>query len=391
MRYNQLLLLAPIFLNVVSCDMKHEKTDLFDNSPSVDLSDIFDACKRYQQHENEADFFDAVCKISPVLPEQEYDIFKDTSFMVRLPEYMHSSHPALAYAEDFYNTCCLGWNIWSNFEIWYRSHTADNLRSDEEIVESTSDINVAIIQDMELRKAAQVYKDSILILMKATPEKWAEEENAMEHLVSFVGKAEERAYRFYDDKNIFCYALDSVLEIAEGVAQERLQRYLDADEDSQLKVMLYELNTCKTFDEQCALWRNWANSEKSGAEDEWLVAVGDRLMRSGHYSPLLGRIWITWRALCQSTHFGMSRDSSIPNRYYNEFRKMVYITCLKRIERHPDDKYAIHCAYSTGGRINLLRYGESCMGNDVIMETFRTMPNRFPSIFADEEAKDSRK
>ena len=64
---------------------------------------------------------------------------------------------------------------------------------------------------------------------------------------------------------------------------------------------------------------------------------------------------------------------------------MVYIACLRRIERHPDDIYAIHCAYSTGGRINLLRYGESDMGNDALMEGLRMMPNRFPSIFSDGE------
>ena len=63
---------------------------------------------------------------------------------------------------------------------------------------------------------------------------------------------------------------------------------------------------------------------------------------------------------------------------------MCYISCLKRIERHPNDVFAIHCAYSTAGRINLLRFGESMMGNDVLMETFRMMPNRFPALFTDE-------
>ena len=385
MRRILLFSLALFLLTSANCDRKHEETDVFDNRQAVDLSDILDVCKWYQQHEDEADYIDAVNKISPDLPEHECHLFGDTSFVVRLPEYTHSSHPILAYAEEFYNTCCLGWNIWSNFETWYRSHTADTLRSDEEIVKSTGNINVTVIRDENLRKAAQVFKDSMLTLMKTPPGKWAKNEDAMGHLISFVDMAEEKAYRFYDDEDAFAYALDSVLEMAEGLAQERFQRYLDADENVQLEVMLSELNACKTFDEQCALWRNWADCDKSSMEDEWLVAVGGRLMRSGNYCPLLGRIWLTWRALCQGNHFGLSRDSAIPNHYYNEFRKMVYIACLKRIERHPDDIYAIHCAYSTGGRVNLLRYGESDMGNDALMETFRMMPNRFPSIFSDGE------
>ena len=385
MRYIHLFSLALVLLATVGCDRQQEETDLYDNSPAVDLSDIIDVCKWYQQHEEEVDYIDAVNKISPDLPEHEYYLFEDTSFVVRLPEYAHSSHPVLAYAEDFYNACCLGWNVWSNFEIWYRSHAANTLRTDEDIVKNTGNIDVAVILDEELRKAAQVFMDSIFILMKTTPEKWAKNEDAMGHLISFGDETEEKAYRYYDDEDAFAYALDSVLERAESMAQDRFQRYLDADENGQLRVILNELNNCKTFDEQCALWRNWADSDKSNMEDEWLVAVGDRLMRSGKYSPLLGRIWLTWRALCQSIHFGLSRDSSIPNHYYNEFRKMVYIACLRRIERHPDDIYAIHCAYSTGGRINLLRYGESDMGNDALMETFRMMPNRFPSIFSDGE------
>lgn len=67
---------------------------------------------------------------------------------------------------------------------------------------------------------------------------------------------------------------------------------------------------------------------------------------------------------------------------------MVYVACLKRIEQHPEDIFAIHCACSTGGRVNLLRYGESTMGNEALMESLRTMSNRYGSIFSDEKNDD---
>ncbi len=387
MKYIKLITMVICALTMFSCD-KHEETELYDNNPAVDLSNILDAYKWYQGCEDENKDIDLISKISPNLPEQEFYLFEDTSFVVRLPEHMDSRNPVLSYAEDFYNTCCLGWNVWSNIEIWFRSQTSDTLRSDEDVRKAIQNISTDIIKDERLRKAAQVFKDSILILMKTSPEKWGDDEDAMGHLISFVDKTEEKAFKYYDDEDSFAVALDSVLEEAENLAQERFQRYIDADEENQLKVMLKELNSCKTFDEQCSLWRNWANCEKSVMEDEWLTAVGDRLMRSGNYSPLLGRIWLTWRALCQSTHFGMSRDSSIPNHYYNEYRRMCYISCLKRIERHPNDVFAIHCAYSTGGRINLLRFGESMMGNDVLMETVRTMPYRYASVFSDDDEEE---
>lgn len=385
MRYIQFIAIFICALTMFGCDKNQEENDLYDNNSAVDLSDIIDAYKWFQGNDDENKETELLSKITPNLPESDFYLFEDTSFVVRLPEYDGSKNPMLAYAEDFYNTCCLGWNVWSNFEIWYRGQGSDTLRSDEDISKAIQNISTDFIKDEELRKAARVFKDSMLILTRKALAEWSDDENATEHLMSFVGKTEDKAYKYYDDVETFANALDSVMEMSEGLAQDRFQRYIDAEQDNQLMVMLKELNSCKTFDEQCSLWRNWANCDKSIYEDEWIVAVGDKLMRSGKYSPLLGRIWLTWRALCQSTHFGLSRDSSIPNQYYNEFRKMCYISCLKRIERHPDDVYAIYCAYSTGGRTNLLRFGENMMGNDALIETYMMMPNRYASSISDED------
>ena len=68
--------------------------------------------------------------------------------------------------------------------------------------------------------------------------------------------------------------------------------------------------TCEFFyvNEE-SLEQNLANCEKSGIDDEWIAIVGCALMKSGKYSPVLHRIWITWRTICQGLYFG--RDSSI--------------------------------------------------------------------------------
>lgn len=149
--------------------------------------------------------------------------------------------------------------------------------------------------------------------------------------------------------------------------------------------MLGELATCRDFDEQCSLWRNWANCDKPGFDDEWILAVGRALMESGNYSPILHRIWITWRAINQGLYFGSSRDSSIPNHYYNEYRKMCYISCLKRIENHPDDIYAMNCAAAIGGRTNMNRFGQNYFGNEAMIERAMMMPNRYHSADDDDE------
>ena len=376
MKFTHLLAAMCCAVSMISCGEEKE-SDLFDYSKPVDLSTILQAYDWYQNYEGENKDSILYTKIGLELPEDEFYLFEDTAFVLRVPEYTGSKQPFLANAEDFYNSCALSWNVWSNHEVWYRGHTADLLRYDDEVKRSIEAVSVNIIKDKEVRKAAQDYKDSLLKLMKSEPDDWGEDVNPMELLISFGDVVESKAYKFYDDEDTFVESLDSVMDIAEGMVMDKFQHYLDASEDDQVQVMLGELATCRNFDEQCSLWRNWANCDKSSIDDEWIAAVGSALMESGNYSPILHRIWITWRAISQGLYFGSSRDSSIPNQYYNEYRKMCYVSCLKRIERHPDDIYAMNCAAAIGGRTNMNRFGQNYFGNEAMIERAMMMPKRY--------------
>ena len=376
MKFTHLLAAMCCAVSMISCGEEKE-SDLFDYSKPVDLSTIlqaYDWCLHYEGENKDSILY---TKIGLELPEDEFYLFEDTAFVLRVPEYTGSKQPFLANAEDFYNSCALSWNVWSNHEVWYRGHTADLLRYDDEVKRSIEAVSVNIIKDKEVRKAAQDYKDSLLKLMKTEPDDWGEDVNPMELLISFGDVVESKAYKFYDDEDTFVESLDSVMDIAEGMVLDKFQYYLDASEDDQVQVMLGELATCRNFDEQCSLWRNWANCDKSSIDDEWIAAVGSALMESGNYSPILHRIWITWRAISQGLYFGSSRDSSIPNQYYNEYRKMCYVSCLKRIERHPDDIYAMNCAAAIGGRTNMNRFGQNYFGNEAMIERAMMMPKRY--------------
>ena len=378
MKFTQLLAAMCCAVSLISCG-KEKQSDLFDYSKPVDLSTILQAYEWYQHYEGEDKDSILYTKIGLELPEDEFFLFEDTSFVLRVPEYAGSKQPFLANAEDFYNSCALSWNVWSNYEVWYRGHTADLLRYDDEVKNSIEAVSVNIINDKDVRKAAQDFKDSILKLMKSEPDDWDEDVNPIEQLISFSDVVESKAYKFYNDEETFVESLDSVMDIAEGMVMDKFQHYLDAIEDDQVQVMLGELATCRNFDEQCSLWRNWANCNKSSIDDEWIVAVGSALMKSGNYSPILHRIWITWRAINQGLYFGSSRDSSIPNQYYNEYRKMCYVSCLKRIERHPNDIYAMNCAAAIGGRTNMNRFGQNYFGNEAMIERAMMMPKRYHS------------
>ena len=364
---------------LLGCKSNESQSDSFDYSKPVDLSTILQAYDWYQRYEGEDKDSILYTKIGLELPEDEFYLFEDTSFVLRVPEYAVSKQPFLTNAEDFYNSCALSWNVWSNYEVWYRGHTADLLRYDEEVKGCIRAVSVNIIYDKDVRKAAQDFMDSLLKLMKSEPDDWDEDVNPMDLLISFGDVVESKAYKFYDDEETFVASLDSVMDIAEGMVMDKFQHYLDASEDGQVQVMLGELATCRNFDEQCSLWRNWANCDKSSIDDEWIAVVGSALMESGNYSPILHRIWITWRAINQGLYFGSSRDSSIPNQYYNEYRKMCYVSCLKRIERRPDDIYAMNCAAAIGGRTNMNRFGQNFFGNEAMIERAMMMPKRYHS------------
>ena len=384
MKITRLIVAMCCAISLVSCEEK-EHPGIFDYSDPVDLSTILQAYDWYQRYEGDNKDSILYTKFGLELPEDEFYLFEDTAFVLRVPECTDSKQSFLANAEDFYNSCALSWNVWSNYEVWYRGHTADLLRYDEEVKRSIEAVSVNIIKDKEVRKAAQDFKDSIIKLMKTEPDKWDEDTAPMDLLISFGDVVESKAYKFYNDEETFVASLDSVMDIAEGMVLDKFQHYLDASEDDQIQVMLGELATCRNFDEQCSLWRNWANCDKSGIDDEWLLAVGCALMESGNYSPILHRIWITWRAINQGLYFGSSRDSSIPNQYYNEYRKMCYVSCLKRIEKHPEDVYAMNCAAAIGGRTNMNRFGQNYFGNEAMIERAMMMPNRYHSADDDDE------
>lgn len=378
MYVKSLILCTLVAMSTHSC---HEglQSKLFDNNEPVDLSFFLEAYEWQQKYEGDDEYTILWSKIAPGIPEDGFYLFEDTSFVLRVPEYSGSNQPFLANAEDFYNSCSYAWNIYSNFEVWYRGHTVDLLRDDDDVCQSIRGISVDFIRDKDIHRAALNFKDSVLLLVAKEPDQWEEHVDVMDCVISYGDVIESKTYKFYEDEETFVASLDSVIDIAESMGLDKFQRYLDAGEDNQLRIILGELASCKTFDEQCSLWMNWANCAKSIVEDEWLVGVGMSLMKSGNYSPILNRIWVTWRALCQTVFFGMSRDSAIPNHFYNEFRKMCYVTCLKHIANNPEDIYAMNCAAAIGGRTNLNRFGQNYFGNEAMIEKAMMLPKRYHS------------
>ena len=78
MGYIKLIAMVSCALTMFSCE-KHGETELYDNSPAVDLSEILDACKWFQGSDDENKDIKLIAKISPDLPEQGFYLFEDTA------------------------------------------------------------------------------------------------------------------------------------------------------------------------------------------------------------------------------------------------------------------------------------------------------------------------
>lgn len=372
------------------CSSKENYEDYLDDNNPVDISDILQAYDYYEEHGGEemdsmvssmlkGSIPDAVTYDSPEDPPLIIVyLSEDTSFVLRAPAYVASPHPFLSYAEELYNGYVWIWNVWSNMEFWYRGLTTVPDFDGEDVRDAIKKLDIGILKDKEIRLAAKMCQDSLLALMDLPFDDRIEDIPIGECIDTFTNLVEEKMFSYVTNWDSFNERhSDLVASLGGKDVMKSLMRYENANAETQLKVILDELNSSRNFNDQIILWGLWANSNKSRDEDEWIVAIGERLLGSGLYCPILDNTWLTWRALCQSMYFGLSRDSSIPNQYYNEIRKNCYCACLRRIQSHPDDIFAMNCAYNLARTCNLNRYGQFDYGNNALVEMVMTLPGRF--------------
>ena len=269
-------------------------------------------------------------------------------------------------------------DVWTDYEQWLLSYNGEEIASEDELVAGISKMDEAGIGDAEIRAAAKEYKSALLKLMNDAPENADEAyDQGLEALDAFGTSLNAKAYRFYSDEDKFLESLDSMATEMRGMTKNKYAEYVKTDSLKRNEMMLKALDDCDSFDEQCSLLLNWADSKLSLGDSEWIAAVAYRLIDSGKYNPCLNDIWIMWRSLFQIVYCGSSFSSGIPNDFYNKLRAKCYIVCLKRINSYPDDVFAMNCAASIGGRCNLERFGRYPFGNQAAADEIEILPNRY--------------
>ena len=84
------------------------------------------------------------------------------------------------------------------------------LAEEKDIVAGIKAISEDCIRDKELRQAAKSYKDSIVIMMKRSPEEWGEVEHSVNLLIAFGNKIEAKSYQYFTDEEKFVDSLNAM-------------------------------------------------------------------------------------------------------------------------------------------------------------------------------------
>ncbi len=170
--------------------------------------------------------------------------------------------------------------------------------------------------------------------------------------------------------------------IVEGIIQNYKDIHTKAISDTSsfrnelLDMVIYETD----FQRQCVLARElaYANYQSSERDDKQVVAVLDRLLRSGKYSPLLGELWRMWRCIIQREILGCGGDdSAMYNLFYNEMKNRLALVYIAQITKY-DDKLAYKEFLRLANENNIVRNSEFLCGNNVnsdYMELFYSVFN----------------
>ena len=151
----------------------------------------------------------------------------------------------------------------------------------------------------------------------------------------------------------------------------RINNEIDIDSpeaESNIALILEGIKNETDFDKKCAYAMQYAHYVEFYGID---VDVIEGLLDDGRYSPYLFFLWRVWRCgvqLLSPDNYGASTWSPIPNKLYNEKRRLVAETTLRHIVSHRDDAIAINQYLMTASLPNIMRFGEFPTGNESFTE-----------------------
>lgn len=274
---------------------------------------------------------------------------------------------------DVYNSAVIWASILTDFDLQNRFEFEN-----ENVLDAVKTINVSIVKDQEIREKLSAYKNEMIYFMSANS-------NDADQDIHDPWKAAQDLYRYISKKfHVTSFGkLDSDTYWKEYGACSSVPEW-DKLKKKRGEADLYEkmkskCKAAKDIDARCVYAIELAHAYFSKRKSEVIdppTQILESIMNEKRYSLYLNELWQKWRVLYQESK-GASKDSEIPNSYYNKFRNICATTIFLHIRKHPKDIKAINQFLVIACNDNILREGEFEYGNQGILEKAKLFPEQW--------------
>lgn len=271
---------------------------------------------------------------------------------------------------DAYNSAVIWASILTDFDLQNRFEFEN-----ENVVNAVKAIDISIIKDKEIKQKLSDYKKEMIYFMSVNPDDvdqnkhnpWKSAEDLYRYIskkyyITTFGKIESDSYwKEYDA----CASVPEWDELKKKRGDAKLYEKMES-----------KCTTAKDIDARCVYAIELAHAYFPKRKSEVIdppTQIFESIMNEKKYSLYLNELWQKWRVLYQKSK-GASRDSEIPNSYYNKFRNICATTIFMYIRNHPNDIKAINEFLVIACKDNILREGEFEYGNQALLEEAYLFP-----------------
>ena len=274
---------------------------------------------------------------------------------------------------DAYNAAVAMNSIITDFDMLLRFSSMD-----KDVTEAIKSIDVTQVEDPEVVAKLKAYKKEMLYLLSVDPDSvnqdihnpWVVTENLHAYLtkkynVSTFGTFSKDAFQ-KRYKN--CASVPELQSLRKKRGSKHMieplrEKFQNAkDFDARC---IYVIELTYAYDSDYEAWIDTLSYDDTDYIPS--IHIMESVMREKKYSKYLNELWLKWRKKKQFGR-GASKDSSIPNCVYNEFRNMCASAILSHIAKHPNDIMAINEFLTLAYRENILReggyFGNTSAGDD---------------------------
>lgn len=278
---------------------------------------------------------------------------------------------------DAYNSSVVVNSIMTDFDLQMRFEDEY-----ENVVKAIEGFDIYQVQDFETLSELTAFKNEILYLL-------TEDSDSIDTDIHNPWKAEYELRTFLASKyhintfgtlteDMYSKVYDNCSSIPEW--PELIKRRGEKNMVAELK---HKYNNATDFDARCIYAIELAHAYEADI-NLWsdvdycnpAVPIMESLMEEKKHSLYLYELWLKWRVLYQSS-VGASKDSEIPNRIYNEFRRMCLCSILSHIENSKEDIMAVNEFLVMAYKDNILREGPYKYGNQSAIEEYNLFQEKF--------------